>query len=164
MASLYRKVINGKPYYYLRGMGWVDGKPKMVSERYLGSVADIVKAMDAAEAGMMPQRTGHLAFGDVAAVWSLVTDLGVAAVIDEVVGARRSDAGASVGRYLGLAARAGWWRPGRRRPSPTGGRAPPLTGSPGSAGKSWTTAGSGMPCTPWMQLRWPTSRPGWRPG
>ena len=66
MASVYKKVINGKPYYYLREMGWVDGKPKMVSERYLGSVADIVKAMDAAEAGMMPQRTGHLAFGDVA--------------------------------------------------------------------------------------------------
>jgi transposase len=45
-------------------MGWVDGKPRMVSERYLGSVADIVTAMDAAEAGMMPQRTGHLAFAD----------------------------------------------------------------------------------------------------
>jgi transposase len=104
MASLYRKVINGKPYYYLREMGWVDGKPKMVSERYLGSVAEIVKAMDAAEAGMMPQRTGHLAFGDVAAAWSLITDLDVAAVIDEVVGARRSDAGASVGTYLVLAA------------------------------------------------------------
>ncbi len=104
MASLYRKVISGKPYYYLREMGWVDGKPKMVSERYLGSVADIVKAMDAAEAGMKPERTAHLGFGDVAAAWSLITDLGVTAVIDEVVGARRSDAGASVGTYLALAA------------------------------------------------------------
>ena len=104
MASLYRKVINGKPYYYLREMARVDGKPKMVSERYLGSVADIVKAMDAAEAGTMPQRTGHLAFGDVAAAWSLITDLDVAGVIDDVVGARRSDAGASIGTYLALAA------------------------------------------------------------
>jgi len=104
MASLYKKVISGKPYYYLREMGWVDGKPKMVSERYLGSVADIVKAMDAAEAGMKPERTGHLGFGDVAAAWSLITDLGVATVIDDVVGARRSDAGASVGTYLALAA------------------------------------------------------------
>ena len=51
MASLYKKIINGKPYYYLREMGWVDGKPKMVSERYLGSAADIVAAMDRAEAG-----------------------------------------------------------------------------------------------------------------
>src|SRR5450755_4325333 len=104
MASLYKKVISGKPYYYLREMGWVDGKPRMVSERYLGSVADIVKAMDAAETGMVPERTRHLAFGDVAAVWSLITDLDVPAVIDEVVGARRSDAGASIGTYLALAA------------------------------------------------------------
>jgi transposase len=104
VASLYRKIINGKPYYYLREMARVDGKPKMVSERYLGSVADIVKAMDAAEAGMKPERTGHLGFGDAAAAWSLITDLDVAAVIDEVVGARRSDAGASVGTYLALAA------------------------------------------------------------
>ena len=104
MASLYKKIINGKPYFYLREMARVDGKPKMVSERYLGSAADIVKAMDAAEAGMVPERTRHLAFGDVAAVWSLITDLGVAAVIDDVVGARRSDAGASVGTYLALAA------------------------------------------------------------
>jgi len=101
---LYRKIINGKPYFYLREMARVDGKPKMVSERYLGSAADIVKAMDAAEAGMVPERTRHLAFGDVAAVWSLLTDLDVAAVIDDVVGARRSDAGASVGTYLALAA------------------------------------------------------------
>jgi transposase len=104
VASLYKKVINGKPYFYLREMARVDGKPKMVSERYLGSAADIVAAMDRAEAGMVPERTRHLAFGDIAAVWSLLTDLDVAGVIDEVVGARRSDAGASVGTYLALAA------------------------------------------------------------
>jgi transposase len=104
MASLYKKTISGKPYYYLREMGWVDGKPKLVSERYLGSAADIVAAMDRAEAGTMPDRTGYLRFGDVAAVWGLLVELDVAGVIDEVVGGRRSDAGASVGRYLALAA------------------------------------------------------------
>src|SRR5450755_954286 len=104
MASVYPKKINGKTYYYLREMGWVDGKPKMVSERYLGSAADIEAALDRAETGMVPERTRHLAFGDIAAVWSLLTDLDVAAVIDEVVGARRSDAGASIGTYLAMAA------------------------------------------------------------
>ncbi len=39
MASLYKKMINGKPYWYLREMGWADGKPKLVSERYLGARA-----------------------------------------------------------------------------------------------------------------------------
>ncbi len=53
---------------------------------------------------MLPGRTRHLAFGDVAAAWGVLQDLGVAAIIDEVTGARRSDAGASTGTYLALAA------------------------------------------------------------
>jgi transposase len=104
MASVYPKKINGKTYYYLREMGWVDGKPKMVSERYLGSAADIEAALDRAEAGTLPERTRHLRFGDVAAVWSMLTELDVAGVIDAMVGPRRADAGASIGTYLALAA------------------------------------------------------------
>ena len=104
MASLYKKVISGKPYWYLREMAWVDGKPKMVSERYLGSAADIAAALDARETAIRPERTRHLAFGDVAAAWGMLDRLGVIATIDEVVGARRRDAGASVGTYLALAA------------------------------------------------------------
>src|ERR1039458_5499831 len=104
MASLYKKVISGKPYWYLREMGWADGKPKLVSERYLGSAADIEALLDAREAAVLPERTRHLAFGDVAAAWGVLQDLGVAAIIDEVTGARRADAGASTGTYLALAA------------------------------------------------------------
>ena len=104
MASLYKKMISGRPYWYLREMAWVQGKPKMVSERYLGSAADIAAAFDAHEAAIVPERTRHLAFGDVAAAWGMLDHLGVIATIDEVVGARRRDAGASVGTYLALAA------------------------------------------------------------
>jgi len=104
MASLYKKVINGKPYWYLREMARVDGKPKMVSERYLGSAADIEALLAAHEQAALPARTRHLGFGDVAAVWGVLDRLDVIAVIDAVVGARRSDAGASVGSYLALAA------------------------------------------------------------
>jgi len=104
MASLYKKVISGKPYWYLREMGWVDGKPRMISERYLGSAADIEALLDVREAAALPERTRHLAFGDVAAAWGMLQELGIAGVIDEVTGARRADAGASAGTYLALAA------------------------------------------------------------
>ena len=104
MASLYKKVVSGRPYWYLRQMARVDGKPKMVSERYLGSGADIEALLDAAEGAALPERTRHLGFGDAAAVWGMLERLDVAGVIDSVVGARRADAGASVGRYLALAA------------------------------------------------------------
>lgn len=122
MASLYKKVVNGKPYWYLREMARVDGKPKMVSERYLGSAADIEALLEKRESAVLPARTRHLAFGDVAAVWGVLERLDVIGVIDAVVGARRSDAGASVGSYLALAALnrvvaprsklafADWWR------------------------------------------------------
>ena len=114
MASVYPKKINGKTYYYLREMGWVDGKPKMVSERYLGSAADIEAALDRAEAGTLPQRTKHLRFGDVAAAWSMLTELDVVGVIDAVVGPRRADAGASIGTYLALAALGRLVQPGSK--------------------------------------------------
>jgi len=101
MASIVHKRVGGETYYYLREMARVDGKPKMVSQRYLGKASDIEAAMDGAV--MQPDRTRHLAFGDVAATWKVLERLKVAAIVDEVVGARRSDAAASVGTYVALA-------------------------------------------------------------
>ena len=102
--ALYKKTINGKPYYYLRTIARVDGKPKMVAERYLGTAADLEKMLDASEVQLLPERTPQLGFGDSAGVWEILYRLDVAGIIDSVVGARRSDAGASVGTYLVLAA------------------------------------------------------------
>ena len=104
MASLYPKKVSGKTYWYLREMRRVDGKPKMISERYLGTAADIAAAMEAARAAALPERTRHLAFGDVAAAWGILEDLGAAAVIDEVTGSRPAGAQLSAGTYLALAA------------------------------------------------------------
>jgi len=122
VASLYKKVISGKPYWYLREMGWVEGKPKLVSERYLGTAAEIEALLDAREQQMMPERTRHRDFGAVAAAWGLLADLGVAAVIDEEAGARPPGLPLSPGTYLALAVLnrvvdpcskrgfADWWR------------------------------------------------------
>jgi len=122
VASLYKRVISGRPYWYLREMGWVDGKPKMVSERYVGTAAEVAALLDAREGQMLPERTRHLDFGAVAAAWGLLADLGVAAVIDEEAGARPPGLPLSPGTYLALAALnrvvdpcskrgfAGWWR------------------------------------------------------
>jgi transposase len=104
MASLYPKKFGGKTYWYLREMARVDGKPKMVSERYLGTAADIAAAVEASGATMLPERTRHLAFGDVAAAWGVLEDLGVAAIIDEVTGPRPAGLPLSAGTYLALAA------------------------------------------------------------
>ena len=104
MASLYKKTINGKPYWYLREMARVDGKPKMVSERYLGSAAEIEALLDAREAAALPERTRHLAFGDVAAAWALQEELGVIGLIDAAAGPAPAGQPLSTGTYLALAA------------------------------------------------------------
>jgi transposase len=101
MSSLIGKRIGGQTYYYLREVARVGGKPKIVSQRYLGKAEDIAAAIEGAT--VLPERTRHLAFGDVAAAWSVIEALDVAGIIDEVTGSRRADAGASVGTYLALA-------------------------------------------------------------
>src|SRR3974390_62491 len=122
MASLYPKKIGGKTYWYLREMPGVGGKPKMVSERYLGPAADIAAAVQAREAAVLPERTRHLDFGAVAAAWGVLEDIGAAAIIDEVTGARPAGQPLPTGTYLALAALnrlvdpcskrgfADWWR------------------------------------------------------
>lgn len=104
MSSLVGKKVGGKTYYYLVESARVDGEPRIVSQRYLGSAEDLAAAVAARDAASLPERTRHLAFGDVAAVWEMLTRLDVVGLVDEVAGARRSDAGASVGTYLALAA------------------------------------------------------------
>jgi hypothetical protein len=52
-------------YHYLREMARVGGKPKMVSERYLGSTEDIAAAIAGRDAASLPERTRHRGFGGV---------------------------------------------------------------------------------------------------
>ena len=104
MASLYPKKVHGKTYWYLREMARVDGKPKMVSERYLGTAADIAAAVVDAGEALVPERTRHLAFGDVAAVWTMMRRLDVVGIIDRVTGVKVPGGHVSVGTYLALAA------------------------------------------------------------
>jgi transposase len=103
MASIVGKKRGNKTYYYLVTSGRVDGKPRIVDQQYLGSAEEVMARLSGAPAGA-PERTQHKAFGDLAAVWGILGRLGVAEAIDEACGARRADAGASVGTYLALAA------------------------------------------------------------
>jgi transposase len=122
VASLCPKKIGGKTYWYLREMARVDGRPKMVSERYLGTAAEIAAAVEGREAAALPERTRHLAFGDVAAAWGMLEELGVAGIIGQAAGPAPAGQPLSTGTYLALAALnrlvapcskarfADWWR------------------------------------------------------
>ena len=103
MASIVGKKRGGSTYYYLVESARVGGKPRITSQEYLGTAEELAAAMRGGGLGL-PDRIRHRDFGAVAAAWGMLEDLGVAAIIDEVTGARRSDAAASIGAYLVLAA------------------------------------------------------------
>jgi transposase len=101
MPSIVGKRRGDKTYYYLVESARVQGRPRIVSQQYLGS-AEEVAAKLSGEAGGQPVRSQHRRFGDVAAVWSIVDGLDVVGLVDDVV-PRHANAGASVGTYLALA-------------------------------------------------------------
>ena len=45
MVSIIKKTIRGKPYYYARECQRIDGKPKIVWQKYLGKADDIIAAL-----------------------------------------------------------------------------------------------------------------------
>jgi transposase len=102
MPSIVGKKQGNKTYYYLVESARVGGKPRIVSQRYLGPAEEIIARLSETGPGE-PDRTRHLAFGDVAGVWAMLERLKVAEIVDEVVGPRRADAAASVGTYIALA-------------------------------------------------------------
>jgi transposase len=102
MSSIVGKRRGKQTYYYLVESARVDGKPRIVSQQYLGTAEEVMARLEGSGAGE-PDRTQHKAFGDVAAVWGMLERVGVAGIVDEVVGERRGDAGASVGTYVALA-------------------------------------------------------------
>jgi transposase len=101
MPSIVGKRQGGKTYYYLVESARVDGKPRIVSQQYLGSATEVIAKLGATTESQ-PVRSQHKQFGDLAAVWSILQRLNLAEVVDQVV-PRRSDAAASVGTYMALA-------------------------------------------------------------
>jgi len=102
MASLTKKVVNGRPYYYLRETARVGGRVKVVRQTYLGRVEDIEgRLTETAE----PKSVHSRSFGAVAACLKLCRELEVAEAIDGALGAsRRRGSGLSVGEMITLAA------------------------------------------------------------
>jgi len=98
MASIIQKMINGHPYYYIRECQRVDGKPKIIWQKYLGRADYLAKRLDAMEQ-VIPDA---FSFGLPAALYAQAERLGLIELIDTHCPKRAQ--GLSVGQYLVLAA------------------------------------------------------------
>jgi transposase len=103
MASIVGKKRGTATYYYLVESARVNGKPRIISQEYLGTAGELAAAMRGGGLGL-PDKTQHKEFGAVAAAWGMLDDLGLAAIIDLVTGPAPAGQPLSTGSYLTLAA------------------------------------------------------------
>ncbi len=80
------KKIGGRTYYYLAESARVDGKPRVVTQRYLGTAEEIARAVPGGE----PASASYRTYGDVAAVWATLSRLDFVRRVDDVVRAKPS--------------------------------------------------------------------------
>ena len=100
MASLTTKKIHGHTYYYARECKRIDGKPKIVWQKYLGRADDIVAALSrgAPAPPAKPKSAIVTDFAAVASLFDLARRLQLVHCIDRHVPKRGT--GPSVGTYL----------------------------------------------------------------
>jgi len=101
-VSLHKKSIRGHPYWYARECQRVNGKPKIVWQKYLGKAEDIATAMGAASQIPEPKEIVLSNFAAPAALYDLTQKLELIPAIDRHAGKRAQ--GVSVGTYIALAA------------------------------------------------------------
>jgi transposase len=95
MASLTRKLIRGKPYYYLRECRRVNGKPKIVWQEYIGTPQQLVLRLTRPD----PQEAVIREFGALVAAFHMAQQLDIVPIIDRHL-PKRGTQGPSVGQYL----------------------------------------------------------------
>ena len=104
MGTIIKKKIKGQNYYYYGESKRVDGKPKLVNQKYLGSAEKILQLASATDKSLQDQvlYAHESRFGSVALLYDFANRLGVVDIIDAIVPKRKQ--GASVGMYILTAA------------------------------------------------------------
>jgi len=101
MASIIKKTIKGHIYYYAVKTARIDGKSKIVWQKYLGKAENIITAVTG-EGFPKPYSAKVLEFGASAALCALAEKLKVIQIIDAHASKRKQ--GPSVGQYILLGA------------------------------------------------------------
>ena len=99
MAHLHKKMKKGRAYYYIREIARVDGKPKVISQTYLGSLERMAElALGDKSAGcsrIITQEFGALWLANL-----MERRVGLVSLIDSIVPGRPRGKGPSVGEYF----------------------------------------------------------------
>jgi transposase len=99
VAHLHKKIKKGRPYYYIREITRIDGKPKVTSQIYLGSLERLAELAQ----GEKSSGCTKIIAQEFGALWlaNLIDNgVGLVSLIDSVVPRRPKEEGPSVGEYF----------------------------------------------------------------
>ena len=99
MAHLHKKMKKGRPYYYIREIARVGGKPTVVSQIYLGSL----ERMAELARGERTARCTRIITREFGALWlsNLIDQsVGLVPLVDSVVAKKEHGKGPSIGEYF----------------------------------------------------------------
>ncbi len=98
MAHFHIKKKKGRPYLYVREIARVDGKPKVISQIYIGSPDKVAKL-----AGGQKQDLDKLKVEEFGALWlarQIDEDIDLCGIIDDTIPKADREKGPSVGEYF----------------------------------------------------------------
>ena len=103
MEHFHVKTKNGRPYLYVREIARVDGKPKVISQIYIGG-PDRVAEMARGPVESEPKQLKVEEFGALWLAMQADQDIDLAGIVDGVVERDKREKGPSVGEYFLYAA------------------------------------------------------------
>jgi hypothetical protein len=95
MVILFKKIKQGKAYWYIGENKWVNGRSTRLWQKYLGT-AESVKQM--LEEGFKPQKIDVMEFGLIASILQIEKELGFINIINEIIPKRNQ--GLDVGAHI----------------------------------------------------------------
>ncbi|HIP40230.1 MAG TPA: IS1634 family transposase [Desulfocapsa sulfexigens] len=99
MAHIHKKMKKGRPYYYIREIARVDGKPKVINQVYLGSPERILEMAQGGKG--MPEKIQAQSFGALWLANLVEKEIDLAGLVDKVVGEKKEiNKTPTVGEYF----------------------------------------------------------------
>jgi transposase len=98
MAHIHKKIKKGRPYYYIREIARVDGKPKVISQVYLGSIERILEMAKGTVEKW--KKISVQEFGALFIANLIEEQVGIAPLIDAVLPRVEQEQGPSLGEYF----------------------------------------------------------------
>jgi len=98
MAHFHVKKKKGRPYLYVREIARIDGKPKVVSQIYIGSPERVAGLASGTEKG--PVKIKVEEFGALWLAQQMDQDIELTAIIDNIVPRAARETGPTIGEYF----------------------------------------------------------------